>query len=174
LPYVYVIEAIINLNKIRIRELHDFERPVAYLAFQNAEINRDKKKRRKPYKPDEFYHYVDKESLDLPEPRYGAAAIALIEKGLFPAWALFAYNDLKVRADDALPPEFLCVQCEDALLLAPDIDGNTVSGMLIASNSCSGQVRDMKSPCGKNIKVRMPEINSSFEAKEEAELRILS
>ena len=112
--------------------------------------------------------------MNLPEPKYGAATMALIERGLFPAWALFAYGDLKARAADALAPEFLCIQCEDAILLAPDIEGFTASGMLIASRAASEQVRLMESPCGKRFTVRMPRIESKFEAIEEAELRVLS
>lgn len=144
------------------------------MAYQNAEINRDSKKRRKAFKVEEFYQYADKASLDLPEPKYGAAALALIERKLFPHWALFTYPDLKARASDALPPEVLCLQCEDAIILAPSIDGRTLTGMLIASRTASQQVRTIVSPCGKEVTVRMPVIAGKFEANEEVELQALS
>ena len=165
--------AVSNLNKLNKEELHNAERPIAYLAYQNAESNRDSKKRNKPFRPDEFYFYQDKEQMNLPEPKYGAAALALIEKGLFPHWALFTYNDLKVRAADALPPEVLCLSCEDAIILAPGIDGHTITGMLIAAHSASEGFREMTTPCGKVHQVRLPRIDGKFAADEEAEVRLL-
>ena len=173
LPYGYVLSAVINLNKARQEELHDYERPISYLAFQNAEMNRDRKKQRKPFQLNEFYFYNDKEKLNLPEPKYGAAALALIQRRLFPSWALFAYKDLKERAGNALAPEVLCIQCEDALLLAPATEDHTITGLLIACESASDQVRKMASPCGLEVEVRLPVISHKYEAIEDAELRLL-
>lgn len=155
-------------------ELHNIERPIAYLAFQNAEINRDSKKKRQPFKPEDFYFYSDPELMNLPEPKYGAAAMELIGRDLFPGWALFAYPELKKRANDALAPELLCYQCDDAMILAPDVDGGHVSGMLIAGKTASDATRTMESPCGRSITVRIPLIAGTFEAMEEAELRVVS
>jgi len=170
-----VIQAVIGLNKIRREELHDNERPVAYLAYQNAELNRDKKKRSKPFMPNEFYWYDDEHLSNLPEPRYGAAAMKLIEMEKFPSWALFVYKDLKARSKDALAPEVLCYQCDDAIILAPGIDGNEVSGMLIASSSASNQLREMHDPVsGRSIMVRMPVLPDAFQATEDATCRLLA
>lgn len=174
MPYPYVLEAIASLSQLNQEELHNIERPIAYLAYQNAEINRDSKKRHEPFTPEEFYYYQDQSQKNLPEPKYGAAALALIEMELFPNWALFTFKDLKARAADAVAPEFLCLQCEDAILLAPDIDNSIASGMLIACNTASEEVREMKSPCGKSLRVRMPAINNRFEASEDAELLVLN
>jgi hypothetical protein len=143
------------------------------LAFQNAELNRDKKKRNRPYKPDEFYFYQTEDDRNLPEPKYGAAAYALIEKGLFPSWALFVYKDLKERAGNAMAPELLCFSCENAIILAPSVEDGKISGMLIAGNECSGKVLEMSSPCGKKVTVRMPPINGRYIADEDAEIRLL-
>jgi len=169
-----VLSAVINLNKLNRESLHNNERPISFLAYQQAEMNRDKAKRRKPFKPEEFYYYADQSLMNLPEPKYGAAALALIEQRLFPHWALFTYPDLKARASDAMPPEFLCLQCEDAIVLAPSIEGRVLSGMLIASKTASEKTRKMASPCGKEFTVRLPIIAGKFEANEEAELHILS
>jgi hypothetical protein len=149
------------------------ERPIGYLAYQNAEMNRDKKRRRQAFNPSDFYFYQDQEMLNMPESKYGAAAMELIRRNLFPTWALFIYNELKKRADDARPPEVLCLQCDDAILLAPDIDGSIVRGMLIASNTASDQQREMTSPCGMVVTVLMPTILGKFEADEEAALRVM-
>ena len=159
--------------KLQREELHSIERPIAYLAYQNAEINRDKKKRHRAFKPEEFYWYDDERLQNMPEPRFGAAAMKLVEMDQFPVWALFVYKDLKARAGDAFPPEVLCYQCDDAIILAPSVDGNEVAGMLIATNTASGQNREMTSPQGQTILVRMPTIADKFQADEEAVCRIL-
>lgn len=112
--------------------------------------------------------------MNLPEPKYGAAAMALIERQQFPHWALFAYPDLKARANDAMPPEVLCLQCEDAIVLAPSIEGRNMTGMLIAARTASEKTRTMTSPCGKEVMVRLPVITGKFEADEEAELLVMS
>jgi len=137
-------------------------------------MNRDRKKNRKPFKPEDFQYYNDQSKQSLPEPRYGAAALALIKAGMFPNWALFTYKDLTARAKNVTPPTLLCFQCEDAILLAPSAEENIVRGMLIAGITASGSVRTMNSPCGSSITVRIPKISGQFEANEEAELRILS
>lgn len=162
------------LDKLRRQELHDMERPVAYLAYQNAEINRDKNKRRKPFSPDEFYYYASLEDRDLPEPRYGAAAKALMEREMFPTWALFVYKDLMTRAADALPPEVLCLMCDDVIVLAPSAEDGHVAGMMIAARTASQQVRELKSPCGQFTTVRLPNIEDKFVAIEDAQLRIIA
>jgi hypothetical protein len=136
-------------------------------------MNRDKKKKNKPYRMDDFYFYQTDENRKLPEPKYGAAAIELIHRQLFPSWALFVYKDLKERAGNALPPELLAFTCDDAIILAPSIEGHIVRGMLIAGNESSELVRQMKSPCGRVITVRMPRITNRYMADEDVELRLL-
>lgn len=162
-----------HVQKLQQEELHNYERPISYLAFQNAEINRDRKKQRKPFKPNDFYFYENKELANLPEPKYGAAALTLIQNKKFPVWALFAYSDLKSRAGDAIAPELLCIQCEDAILLAPSIDEGIVTGMLIAKESASNTIRTMVSPCGLQVEVKIPTISNKYEAQEDVELNLL-
>jgi hypothetical protein len=154
-------------------ELHNYERPVSLLAFQNAEINRDRKKQRTPHKLDDFYFYANKELANLPSPKYGAAAIELISRKEFPAWALFVYKDLKERAGDALPPELLCLQCEDVIILAPDIQDKSVTGMLIASGSASEATRTLTSPCGIEVDLVVPKLSGMVEAIEDAEIQLI-
>jgi hypothetical protein len=168
------LQGISHLNKIKREELHDYERPVAYLAYQNAEINRDKKKRRRPFAVEDFYYYMDLANRDLPEPKYGAAAKALVERDIFPSWALFVYKDLMARANDALPPEVLCLEAEDVIVLAPSIEEGMIGGMVIAGKTASEQIRELRSPCGQQVTVRMPKIADMFTADEEAQLRIIA
>ena len=109
----------------------------------------------------------------MPEPRYGAAAVALVADGLFPLWALFAFPELKRRAHGATTPEILCLRCDDAIILAPNIDGQNLSGMLIALRSASDSIREMFTPDGKMVLVRLPRILDRVVAIEEPELRAL-
>lgn len=164
--------AVKELNRLQREELHNIERPIAYLAFQTAEMNRDRKKRNKPFRPDDFYHYNDTELRNMPEPRYGAAMMELIKREQFPGWALFVFNELKKRADDALPPEVLCLQCNDAIILAPSIENGLVTGMLIATSNASKKIREMITPEGQIVILRMPEIADQYYADEDAELQV--
>lgn len=167
------MNAVFQLNKLQREELHNIERPITYLAYQTAETNRDKKKRNRPFKPEEFYFYDDVDLQNLPEPKYGAAAMKLVEMEAFPSWALFIFKDLKARAGDALPPEVLCFQCEDAIILAPSIDGSEMAGMLIARNTASDKVRELRSPDGRVVTVHLPVIQDKCVADEEAVCRVL-
>lgn len=170
---MYVLEAVIELQGLKRRELHNIERPIAYLAFQTAEMNRDTKKRKQPFSPEDFYYYSDAATEALPEGRYGAAAIELIRRELYPRWALFVYNSLKARASEVAPPSLLCLQCDDAILLAPEFSGNIVTGMLIAQRSASEQVREMKTEDGRGFRLRVPRVAGKFEAIEDTELNVL-
>jgi hypothetical protein len=92
---------------------------------------------------------------------------------LFPFWALFAYKELSERAKESIPPQLLCYQCDSAIILAPQIDDGTCKGMLIALESASLNVLEMRSPCGKTIRIRMPNIDSKVIAKENCHLDVV-
>jgi hypothetical protein len=171
---MYVLDAIVELNDIQREELHGIERPIAYLAFQNAEINRDSKKRKKPFAPEDFYYYDNQASEKLPDAKYGAAALELIKREIYPRWGLFVYESLKIKAANATLPETLCLQCEDAIVLAPEFDGREIRGMLIAQRSASEQTREMVTPDGEKFRVRLPRVMDKFEATEEAEMVLLN
>ena len=160
--------------KIRTRELHEYERPIAILAVQQAEINRDKKKRKKPFEMEDFYLYSNQEDRDSIDSIYGAAAVALIKGNNFPSWALFVYKELSEKAEESIAPAVLCYQCDRAILLAPQIEDATCKGMLIAVEAARHQILEMNSPCGKSIRLRMPDIGSKVIAEENCYLDIIS
>ena len=120
LPYEYVIEAVTYTNKIRRERLHEYERPIAMLAVQQAEMHRDTKKRKKPFTIEEFCLYGEATLKDMPDLRYGAAAKALLERKLFPYWALFIYKDLVNLSDTTVPPLELALIGSDCIILAPN------------------------------------------------------
>lgn len=135
-------------------------------------MNRDRKKQNKPFKMSDFYFYDNKELEKMPEARYGAAAMEMINQKIFPVWALFVYSDLKARANDALPPEMLCLQDEHTLILAPNIEEGVIRGMLIATEQASNSMRTLTSPCGLTVEVRIPKLEHKYVAIEDLELQV--
>ena len=160
--------------KIRTRELHEYERPITILAVQQAEINRDKKKKKKPFEMEDFYLYSNQEDKDSIDSIYGAAAVELIKSRNFPSWALFVYKELLEKAAESVAPTVLCYQCDHAILLAPQIEDATCRGMLIAVEAARYQTLEMHSPCGKSIRLRMPDIRSKVIAEENCYLDIIN
>jgi hypothetical protein len=161
------------MMKIRQRRLHEYERPIALLTSQNAEVNRNRKKRKKPYTIDEFYLYNNKEELNLPSARYGAAAKKLIEAGQFPSWALFIYKDLVAKADGAQAPDDIALIAKDAIILAPTYEDFECYGMLIALESASEQVRSFSTMHGDFIELKMPKLDAKVSAIEDISIRLL-
>ena len=169
-----MISAASNLARLRGRELHEYERPIAILAVQQAEMNRDKKKRKKPFELDEFCLYNFENKKDTISPIYGAAALQLIKTREFPIWALFIYKELSERAEESAPPDVLCYKCDQAIILAPVIEENICKGMLIATELAGSRILTMQSPCGKELRVRMPQVNSKIIAEENCYLDIVN
>ncbi len=143
------------------------------MMSHQAEMNRDKKKRKKPFSLDEFYLYGDDASKDKIDPIYGASAMELIKIQAFPHWALFVYKELMERAEEGKPAEVLSYEHEDAIIIAPIVDGATCKGMLIAKEKASSRVLEMSSPCGLTARIKMPVINSKIIAEENCYLDYL-
>jgi hypothetical protein len=137
-------------------------------------MNRDKKKRRKPFELEEFYFYKSQENKDSVDSIYGAAAMELIKHNQFPSWALFIYRQLLERAEESVAPLLLCYQCDKAILLAPQIQDRTCRGMLIAMEAAGRQILEMHSPCGKSIRLRMPDVRSKIIAEENCYLDVIN
>jgi hypothetical protein len=143
------------------------EAPISLLSSLFANNNRDPKKKREPFKMSDFFLYQDREDMNIPSSVYGAAAMELIRIKKFPQWALFAYKDLKMSASGP-PPQLLAFIGENAMIIAPIVDGDQVKGMIIAQESSYGQVKELHSPCGQVIKVHMPMYSGKYAAEENA------
>lgn len=154
--------------------MHEYERPIAMLALQQAEINKDPKKNKKSFRLQDFCFYNDEEGKELMNPKYGSAAIALLKNNLLPVWALFIYKDLANSAGNMPPPNELALLGDDCILLAPTYQENECHGMLIAMESASNTVRDLRSTSGHIVTVRIPAINSKIAAIEDTSIRILN
>ena len=158
---------------MRRAELHENEVPLTLLACQQAEFNRDRKKNKKPYQMDDFYCYAPIGSKDSVDAIYGSATKKLIEMKLFPRWGLYMYKELTENADKVKPPDILCYQCENAILLAPKIMDGVCKGMLLALEGASNRSMELTAPNGDIIRLRMPEIKGKVVAIENCYLDIV-
>lgn len=157
LPYCYILTGIQHSNTLRRRELHENEIPVSLLAYQQAEMNRDRKKSKKPFVMSDFYCYAMEDEIDSIDGIYGAAALRLIELRKFPSWGLFVYKDLMKNANNVRPPSVLCYMHEDAIILAPRITDSHCTGLLIATENVSSRIVTFKTMEGEEaVRVRMP------------------
>ena len=166
LNYMYVLNAVARGSKRRQQELYQYEMPIAQQTALLANQQRDPKKQKRAFSLEDFSIYRPVEDRNLAAPKYGSAAVALIDKGTFPRWALFCYKDLAAQADKNYTPTVLSYQCDDAILLHPVGRGNGYAGMLIAQESASNRVRTMVNEHGQEIKVRIPKIDTKIVAEE--------
>ena len=151
--------------KLEKKRLHHLEAPAALQTSILANINRDPKKARRPFAMEDFCIYLSKEDKNIPSAEFGSAALALIERRMFPSWGLFAYKDLKEAASGE-PPDILALMADDIIILAPRITGEIVQGMIIALESASGQVRFLRSPCKKTVLLQVPEFHGKYYCQE--------
>lgn len=150
---------------MRLKKLHDGERPTSMLASIMVNQGRDPRKS-KPVDMTSFYIYEPKDQQNLPSGRYGAAAVELIKRRKFPSWALFCFKELSQSASGE-PPALLAYEGVDCLLLAPVATPGGFTGLFIAVESASGEVREMTSPDGQVIKVRVPIVETKIVAEED-------
>lgn len=165
LPFQYVISAYEHGLKERQSKLHADEAPISVLSSIVANSNRDSKKRREPYKMEDFFLYQPKDSRNLPSSVYGAAALELVRLEKLPPWSLFAFKALKEAASGS-PPELVAYIGKDVMILAPNREDRDVLGMVIALESSYLKIRELESPCGQRIKVRVPKLIGKFCAEE--------
>jgi len=173
LPYTYVLDAYDFAKTNQVKQWHINEAPVALLTSVISNSNRDPKRRKEPFKMDDFFLYQPRDEKNIPTSVYGSAAMALVSNNLMPAWALFVFKDLKEAADGP-PPSLLAFMSENAIILAPMLYDNKVKGMIIALESASEKRIEMKSPCGRKIYLEMPLINGKFYAQEDVVLTLIN
>lgn len=157
-------------QKIRQRELFDYERPIAQQSSILANSNRDPKKQKKPFTLEDFSFYMPREEKNLPSGAYGSAAMEAIKQGIYPSWALFCFADLKAGANPSYVPEMPILVAKDALLLHPVRNASGWSGMLIAAESASEQKRVFTDGKGNEWSLHVPFIGTKYVAQEDITL----
>lgn len=166
LPCEYVTLAHNRAMKLRRRQLHEEERPMALLTSLTANINRSQKK--KAYDMSEFFMYPDPVDVNAPAGRYGAAYLHLIENHALPSWALFCYKEV-AKAPSASVPPVPALFSEFAILLAPRVTPNGYTGLLIALEAAEGP-QEFTSPCGIRETLVVPRIHTKAVAGEDITL----
>lgn len=122
-------------------------------------MNRNKDVKHQPFALKEFCFWSDVAESPRPPSEAGAAMLELLERNLFPSFALSGpwVQDLQQQGKDAKPPERLCFAAEDAILLAPyRVDQSTWGGFLIALASAAGQTRQFASEAGDLVILHIP------------------
>jgi len=154
-----------RMIRLRQRVLHENERPVAMIASIMVNQKRDPKKS-KPVDMSDFYLYQPRDAKNLPSGRYGAAALAMVKEGQYPAWALFCFKELSQGAYGEAP-DLRAYIGSDCMLLAPVKAPGGYTGLFIGTESAGGQVREMKSPCGKVVTLKIPLVETKVVAEED-------
>lgn len=157
-------------SKHRQLNLHEMERPVAMVASLLANQNRNTKKKAEPYTLDEFCLYKPLEQRDLPGYVYGSAAVAAIERRLFPSWGLFCYKSLAASANADYRPKNCILVAEDAVLLHPVKRNGEWHGLLIAKESAGGKKRQFSLESGESVWLTVPPIETKVVAMEDVTL----
>lgn len=172
MPYQYVLLAYEHGLKQQHKDYHFLEGPTSLLTSVFSNANRDPKKKREPYKMEDFFLYQSLEDRNIPSSIFGSAAMELIKNKEFPQWALFAFKALK-EASNGHPPEVLAYIGEDAMVLGPVIDGKELKGMFIGKESSYGKERILASPCGMQLKVIIPRLQGKVYAEENIAMHII-
>lgn len=166
LPYSYVISAVTNGARSYSRQLEDYERPIALLTATYVNSQRDPKKRGKPSSYLDFSFYKSISSDKTPLGHNGAAYIELIKRKMLPSWALFCYKAMASGASKDYIPDHIALIAEDAILLHPQRSGKSYTGLLIAMESASHQIRTFRSTEGETMRLRVPEVDTKTIARE--------
>jgi hypothetical protein len=130
-----------------------------------ANVNRDPKKTKTPYKPADFCFFASKQERNDPDEINAAAYFALIENKQLPAWALFVFGDMKGLQGSMAPPEPVAAIGDGFILLAPEPVNGGIEGLLIAQQKASGRV--LEATLGRiKVKVTVPEFEEMLLARE--------
>lgn len=169
LPYEYVLRGYYKLLELRRAELHELELPVALNTATYANSQRDPKSQKKPYVVLDFTFYQPTEGTG-PNAYYAACYMQLLKKKQMPSWALFCYKDVAQSDKGVAPGPIFALMAEDAILIGPRKINGSVTGLLIAQESASGQVRTFRDTDGNVQELRVPLIQSKVVVEEGATL----
>lgn len=139
------------------------------------ELQRDPKRRAKPYRPADFYCWQRGDATGEP-PAAGAAMLELVRRGMFPSFALGEWFDsLKAAgADQPLPP-MLAWWSEEAILLAPERSGpDRWAGYLIAMAEAAGASQQFTNEHGDAVRLIVPSTLGTVAAVEAEADAVLS
>lgn len=169
LPYEYVLKGFYKLLKMRRIELHELELPIALNTATYANSQRDPKSQKKPLAVLDFTFYQPTEGSG-PSAYYAACYMQLLKTKQLPLWALFCYKEIAQSEKGVSPGPVPALISEDAILIGPRETELGVTGLLIAQESASDQVRKFKDAAGNTQSLRIPVIESKVVAEEDVTL----
>ncbi len=164
------MDAIKNAQKLRRAELHEQELATANLTALTANLNRDAKKNKAPYKVSDFCFYSDAAEAR-PDSAPASAYHKLIEQKRLPSWALFVFASFKGQGAAADAPDPVAAIGEGVVILAPEAMAGGIEGLLLATSAVSGQVVEVDVD-GAKFRVAVPEFEDSAIAREHVLLTI--
>lgn len=165
LSSTYVLRAIKKGHELRRRELHEQEMGVANLTALTANINRDAKKTKTPFKPHDFCFFAEATDGNDVDEINAAAYFDLVEKKLLPAWALFVFAEMKKMKGLTPAPDPVAAIGDGFILLAPQLVNGGMEGLLIAEKRVSGKIVEAK--LGRvSVKVTIPQFGEMLLARE--------
>ena len=95
--------------------------------------------------------------------------MALAKGNLLPAWTLFCFKEVTANADDSNRPKVLAYVSDDAVLLNPKKTENGYKGLLVARESASKSIREMRDlETGEVISLSIPFIHTKVIAEEDS------
>lgn len=130
-----------------------------------ANMNRDSKKQRTPYKLTDFCFFATELDKNSPDNEPAAAYMKLLDQGKLPNWALFVYPDMKATGKEGTPPAILAAMGEDVILLAPVPKNGGMEGLLLARSSVSGKDVEV-TVNGYKTTISLPKFEGSVIARE--------
>lgn len=144
-----------KMHKERRAMLHAQELPVANLTTQFLSTKIDPKKGRR-VKLSDMCFFADAGDFTKASPLYGACMGAAIRAKVFPGFAYFIYPELKSTMDKT-PPAMPVLYAKDMIILAPEIQGNKVAGLVVCEADRKDKIKTLRSLDGQEYRVRMPE-----------------
>lgn len=123
------------------------------------DMQRDRKKRPKPFTAADFYCWRPAGDAQTGEPpAAGSAMLELARLDLFPTFALGPwFDDLKTAGTDQPLPPRLAWWSEEIILLAPTRTPDGWSGYLIAMGEASGTVQECINERGDAVQLIVPQ-----------------
>lgn len=123
-----------------------------------VEMQRDRKKRPKPFTAADFYCWRAADAAAGEPPAAGAAMLELVRTDRLPTFALGPwFDDLKTAGTDQPLPPRLAWWSEEIILLAPTRTPEGWSGYLIAMAEAAGTVQQCINERGDSIELIVPQ-----------------
>ncbi len=139
---------------------------VANLTTLTANINRDSKRVKVPYKITDFCFWAGSKDRNDPDAENAAAYMKILADGQLPGWAYFVFNEMQGLDAGVTAPEPVAAIGEGVLLLAPRQKNGGLEGLLLATHAAAGRKVPVKI-AGFKATISVPEFDEQVIARED-------